>query len=67
MPAGLFTKALFVAISCLGVAAISLEVLHYTLRFMMEYAVQIDETTELLYGLMHRSSVPRWSVGGQQV
>ena len=52
MPADLFAKALFIAMSCVAVAAISLEVLYYTLRFMIEYAVQVDETTELLYGLM---------------
>jgi len=52
MPADLFAQALFVAMSCVAVAASNLEVLHYTLRFTIEYAVQVDETTELLYGLM---------------
>ena len=42
----------FVVMSCVAVAAISSEGLYYTLRFMSDYKVQVDETTELLYGLM---------------
>ena len=38
--------------SCVAVAAISLDGLYYTLRLMSDYKVQVDETTELLYGLM---------------
>ena len=57
MPADLFAKALFVAMSCVAIASISLGVLYYTLQFMIQYAVQVDETTELLYGLMTEQKI----------